>query len=320
MTRQEEALSAIAGWNVTPVGPLEEIKEDRLFRIRTLDGQDLVLKSLEAGDNLNTPERLTLQHEILAHLATEGVGVSKPIRHPTGKTWTEYEGRLYVLSPWLDASGSMGGTDPTQLIPNWGRAVAELHLALSVLPVVDFESRTWRNKPMVEIFDQCLPTLARLSPKLDLRDRLPTRSELEGDMRNALENLPEQLIHRDCHPENLVRNGNEVVGFVDCDHFSIGSPAHDVGYFLIRMVQWYFDVTTDEWLGGMGSFLTAYHSRRRLSQAECKALPHMMVYVLVMSAERYAKLGSAAEVIKELDAVDFVRSNVDRIQALISID
>lgn len=315
MVTEREVPEFLAGWGVKTITSIEVLKPDRLFRIRDADGRDFALKCLPSDDKLNTAERLSLQHEILSHLFQSKVGVSVPIRHSSGKTWATDDSRIYVLSSWLDASGSMNDTNPHQLIPNWGRAVAELHVALSGLRTDDFKRRTWRNVPLAEVYEQCLPVLTDVVSAMGLADRLQVLHGLEGEMRSALDGLPEQVIHRDCHPENVVQNGNEVVGFVDCDHFSIGSPTHDIGYFLIRMVQWYYGVTTDGGLDGVKMFLTGYHGVRQLVEREINALPYMMVYVLVLSAERYAKLSDVAGVERELDAIDFVVCNANRIQS-----
>jgi Ser/Thr protein kinase RdoA (MazF antagonist) len=47
----------------------------------------------------------------------------------------------------------------------------------------------------------------------------------------TLRGLPEQLIHRDCHPGNVLVDGTRVIGFIDCDHLCIGPRLFDVACF-----------------------------------------------------------------------------------------
>ena len=51
-----------------------------------------------------------------------------------------------------------------------------------------------------------------------------------------------QLIHRDLHDGNVICSGDQVVGIVDCDHFSFGTPMIDIAYFLHNTVKWIGEV------------------------------------------------------------------------------
>lgn len=312
MATQQLAHSIAASWGVEAEYPFEEIKPGEVYRLHSLDGRTLKLKALAKSGVLNTADRLELQHEVLVHLASCGVGVAVPICHPSGGSYAATDDHYFTLSPWLGPADP-GGADPLQLFYNCGRAVAGMHEALSQLSAEDFRSRTWTNDPIAQTFEQSLPRIED-TPVLPRKEVEALVRSVEPRMRSTLIGIPEQLIHRDCHPANVVVDGNEVVGFIDCDHFSIGAPAHDIGYFLIRMTQWYYDAAaaSDDWLEAMARFIDGYDRERPLADRDLSSIPYMMVYVLVMSIDYQQKQANDFEVARDLDGLRLVVANLDR--------
>ncbi len=114
---------------------------------------------------------------------------------------------------------------------------------------------------------------------------------------------------------HVLMEGRDVVGFVDCDHISIGSPVLDMGYFLIHIVKWHSEdaVRTSEWLRCIPLFLQGYDEVRRVSVREREALPYMMVYVLVMFADLFCNASHQSAARVELTALSYVVSNFNEI-------
>ena len=293
-----------------PLVPLAEIHAGRVFRVSSGRGV-FILKDLGAAQSR---DRLELEHEILAHLDRQGVPVALPVRTAEGHTSVDHGGHLFTLSPSLDRPSEQI-EDRQARLQNCGQAVAELHLALALLPVDEFAGRTWHNRPVAQVFDGLLPSLGRLLPEEKAETLLEALDDLEPGMRDSLADLPVQLIHRDCHPANVLTDGREVLGFVDCDHFSIGSPVLDIAYFLIHLVKWNFGPReTVVWLEEITLFLQGYERKKRLNPREREALPYMMVYVLVMFAEFIAKGSDWAALDVELAAITRVHSEFQAIR------
>jgi Ser/Thr protein kinase RdoA (MazF antagonist) len=111
-------------------------------------------------------------------------------------------------------------------------------------------------------------------------------SERGAAIEAALRGLPEQLIHRDCHPGNILVQGTRVTGFIDCDHLCIGPRLFDLAYYAVHHLKWVVDdeAATNGWLGDLPHLLTGYRSQQSLSQEEAAALPYgMMAYHLLLS-------------------------------------
>ena len=284
--------------------PLTEIHEGMVFRVSSSRGV-FILKDLGATQSR---DRLELEHEILAHLDSQGVPVALPVPTAAGHASVDHDGHVFTLSRSLSSPNEQIEDRQASLL-NCGQAVAELHLALASLPVDEFAVRTWHNRPVAQVFDGLLPSLGRLLPAAKAAALQEALDDLEPGMRGSLSDLPEPLIHRDCHPENVLTDGREVLGFVDCDHFSIGSPVLDIAYFLIHLVKWNFGPReTVVWLEEIALFLQGYEKKKQLGQREKEALPYMMVYVLVMFAEFTARASNRAAADVELKAIGRVRS------------
>ncbi len=306
-------IEVLKSWGIVPVEPLTAIHEGRVFRVRTEKGEQLILKDLGDGHSC---ERLALEHEVLAHLSDAGVPVTLPLADLRGRTAVCFRGSLFTLSPWTDSGNEKYMCPLIDLCPNYGRAIAALHLALASISTDEIASRTWRNMPISEVFDEQLPSLLRMLPNDESAKILAIFKDIESNMRCSLADLPEQLIHRDCHPANILMKGREVVGFVDCDHFSIGSPVIDIGYFLIHLIKWNFDdaAKTDEWLDCIPVFLKGYEVKRHLHERERQALPYIIVYILVMFAEGLCKASKWEAAKVELSALASVHSKIDEIR------
>jgi Ser/Thr protein kinase RdoA (MazF antagonist) len=313
MVSEEEAIEVLKAWGIVPTGPLREIHEGSVFRVSTERGEEMILKDLGSG---HSRERLAFEHEVLSHLSDANVPVALPLSDLRGCTSVSYKGRLFTLSPSLMTTDEKRTVPWIELCSNYGRTIAELHLALASFPADEIAVRTWRNIPVIEVFDQHLPSLKRLLPEEESVGIVEIFEGIELSMRRSLADLPEQLIHRDCHPGNILIENREVVGFVDCDHFSIGSPVLDIGYFLIHLIKWNTEDTTktDEWLECIPVFLQGYEEKRHLHRREREALPYMMVYVLVMFAELFCNASNWAAAKVERTALAYVCSNIAEIR------
>ena len=169
---------------------------------------------------------------------------------------------------------------------------------------------------MEEAFDGRIPKLMRTLPDAQAAVTTNALTALETDLRESLTDLPEQMIHRDCHPANVLVEGRRVVGFIDCDHLSVGSPVLDIAYFLIHLIKWDAEDLTRraEWLEELPVFLRGYVSRHPLSERERNALPCMFICVLLMFAEHFRGQGEWDAVQVELTALSFVLADFETIR------
>ena len=308
------ATTVLAAWNIEPEGELKEIHPARVFRVAQMESNDLLLK--DVGD---TPvERLLFEFGVLEHLADSGVPVAVPLKTSDGEQVVAAQGTRFTLSPCLITDSDSEPSDWEDRLASYGEAFARLHLALASYPEDDLARKTWSSNPLKESLDRCIPRLLRSLSKEQAAKLSGVRRSIEADMRDALEDLPVQLIHRDLHAGNVLCSGDRVVGIVDCDNFSIGSPMIDIAYFLHHTVKWLAQADgtmvnneggTKWWLSWMPRLIQAYHQVRPLSAREMASLPYMMIWVMLMFADMYCKQGNHDEIQAYLNLLDFVAAN-----------
>ncbi len=148
---------------------------------------------------------------------------------------------LIFLAPVQPPRLSTGEPDFSRIGPAYGAAIARLHDALATFPDPRVAVRTWREDPIRQMYDDRIPQLLEYLDPPASRDLQIAIDAFWKDYCEALTGLPEQLIHRDCHLGNVLARGYEVIGFIDCDHFSIGSVVLDLAYFLVHLVKWRID-------------------------------------------------------------------------------
>ena len=278
------------------------------------DGTAFVLKDISDAPNLL---RLAFTRDVLAHVARSGLRVPVPLLSRSAQLAMSWEGRLYSLSEFIEAGDYPSEPElQPELFFQIGCAIARLHEALAIYPEADARSRTWRE----DLVGQVAEWISSLSAGLP-EHQAAVVQRVEGargaSIARALRELPEQLIHRDCHPGNILVEGTRVVGFIDCDHLCIGPRVFDLAYYAVHHLKWVTDdaAATGRWLANLPHLLTGYCSMERLSLAEMSALPHaMMAYHLMLAAW----LGGRAQpepIALEVQALDWIDRHFDAIVA-----
>lgn len=136
-----------------------------------------------------------------------------------------------------------------------------------------------------------------------------------SDIEAALRGLPEQLIHRDCHPGNILVQGTQVIGFIDCDHLCIGPRIFDLAYYAVHHLKWVTDdaTATQRWLTDLPSLLAGYRTQQSLTQAEVAALPYGMMAYHLLLADWFMHLPQTESIALEVQALDWLDLHFDAI-------
>jgi Ser/Thr protein kinase RdoA (MazF antagonist) len=318
MATADEAIHALVAWNIEPCGELEQVIPHRVFKVRQKSGVSLILKDVSK----QRFESLSFELDVIGHLDREGIPVAVPIKAINGQQIIDMGDVRYTLAPSLLADGAKEPGEWVDRVPSYGAIFAELHLALKSYPNAALAAKAWSSDPVGESFDQYIPNLLRSLPDQQVARLSEIASGIEGEMRRALNDLPIQLIHRDLHDGNIISSGNRVIGIVDCDHFSFGTPMIDVAYFLHHTIKWLKRedgtmVGNEDgkvwWLSWVPNLLRAYDEVRPLSARERAALPYLMVWVTVSFVDFFLKKGKREEVQLYLHLLDFVYEYRDEI-------
>lgn len=193
-------------WGLTPTA-IERMRSERddTFRVGT-DGGDFTLKLSHPGDD---PHVIGMQSAAMQHAANAGLPVPTVVPTVDGGTHPLHGDRVVWLLTWLpgDLMMLVDAPSPRTL----GAALGRLTAALA-----DFE-----HPAAHRTFAWNLASIAELEELLPLVPRDAVRAAIHGVP--ALESLPQQVIHGDFHPGNvLVRarrdppgTGAEVAGILD---------------------------------------------------------------------------------------------------------
>ena len=307
--RQPDLRNVLSHWDVGDVQAIEPIQTDTVFKIATSE-RSFALKDISTKW---PSERYEFIHDVLVHVAKKGMKVDIPMRNKAGQVVTELQGCRYILSDFLERSRPP--TLPNQsreLFHSVGTAIADFHMALSSYEDDDLTRKTWReNLPG--------PLDRKAQIELGLSDRqvsilIEVRRGWEEKFRQAQKGLPEQLIHRDCHFGNVIVDGVQVIGFVDCDHLCIGSPIEDLAYFFsdlpwipMRVLEF------RDWLAHIPVLLDGYHRRRALSNQEITVFPYMVMDWLMSFSGFHANLKEFETTASHLQTLVWINDHFDEV-------
>lgn len=314
---EPEVIQIAEQWLGTPPHAVHELRPDKVYRVDT-DSGVFTLKDRGPVATART-DALEFHANVVQHLDARGVVVAMPVRDRSGRLWLESGGHAFTVTRFIPATTCPeAGPDLDVFCGNAARAIARLHIALASYPMDDVLQHTWRE----DLPGGLARNLLALRGSLSAQQRHHLDRAVDGHlepMQRGLTGLPEQLIHRDCHPGNLLADGTQVVGFVDCDHFCIGPRLFDLAYFAIHLVKWHVTKIksdlTDVWLARLPSILANYQAVNPLSPIERAALPAAMAAILVLFGSFFATTDRHGYVRTELDALSWLTENQERILA-----
>lgn len=304
--------SILEHWEIPPVSAIATLDDrERVYQVKTA-GSTFVLKDIAQAPNLT---RLTFTHNVLTHVARTGLRVPIPLLSRAAQLAVPVHGQFYTLTEWIEAGAYP--SDPAlqpELFYNTGQAIAMLHQALAAYPDKAVSQQTWRE----DLAGRVVEWLVDLGAGLPADQALVVKrvGMARGvAIESALRGLPEQLIHRDCHPGNVLVQGTHVIGFIDCDHLCIGPRIFDLAYYAVHHLKWVTDdaTATARWLTNLPHLLAGYTLQQPLSPAEIAAFPCAMMAYHLLLAHWFMNLPRVDAINLEVRALDWLHKHFDAI-------
>ncbi|MFN8487984.1 MAG: phosphotransferase [Caldilineaceae bacterium] len=302
----------LAHWDIPPVTAIALIdQKHRVCKITTV-GPMFILKDISDAPNLT---RLAFTCDVLTHVARTGLRVPIPLLARSAQPAVAFQGRYYLLTEFIDAGEHPH--EPAQraeLFYHTGQAIATLHQALAAYPDEEVSHKTWREE-LAERVGEWIAALEDGLPEPQAAVVKRVGRVRGAAMAAALRGLPEQLIHRDCHPGNILVQGTHVIGFIDCDHICIGPRVFDLAYYAVHHVKWVTDdaTATQHWLTDLPDLLAGYRSQQSLTQAEAAAFPYAMMAYHLLLAHWFMGVPQHESIALEVQALDWIHRRFDAI-------
>ena len=241
-------------------------------------GDDFVLKY--------TANLGKLKKHIEVSKALEGIGLLAAVPVPT-TAGTEYvqDGELYFYLtrrlPGKQLVSHRFGDGDARFV---GEIIGQLHLALGKI-----EDCVSEADLLSTVRDWALP---RAKADMDLPERfcaefLDTFSTLYPD-------LPRQIIHRDPNPGNIIC-AEDRWGFIDFELSERNVRIYDPCYAATAVLSETFGANNDSWLGIYRDILLGYDSVAKLTEAERRAIPYIILANQFVCAAWFAEQDKYAE-------------------------
>ena len=215
----------LKNWNIGKVSSIEPISSywGKTARVKTVDGHCFILK--EKSDSVQTEQESSL----LAGLSKAGAPVAVPVRTVDSKGYASNEGRIFCLYPKLSGeiiTDHYTGNAITRA-KAFGKAIGFLHTCFLTC---DGLSGYHDLKLMEQIREWSIPCIREGRASIDAESLETIWNDVESEFGPLYEQLPQQLIHRDPHPGNMLFDNGLLTGFVDFEMVVRGPRIFDVCY------------------------------------------------------------------------------------------
>lgn len=253
--------------------------ENLNYRLTTPAGERYVLKIV--GDNC-TPESADLELKLLEHARNAHFPIRLPFIIKNYKKQTETRiklpvsglHRLRVIS-FIDGNVLEDRRDISSfLLKNVGKSLALFDKAIEDFdhPAAHLE-HDWelvhagRHRDKLRFIDD-----------LELREQVAWAFDLWQDVQDRLPNLPHQLIHGDANKENILVEGDCVVGLVD-----FGDACYNPRICELAVCLAYLMMDRDDPMSAAESVIVAYAEEVELNEEELAVLFPLVCGRLAMS-------------------------------------
>ena len=322
MNEMQHARDALRFW-VERVGRIAGLKdahqksdsdEITAFAVTTDRGERYILKNITAKLNA---KRVETEYDLLQHLQAFDVPVAVPIPSDSAQLCVEDQDRIYLLYPVLPVDHDITPADTQRVYANIGAAVARLHRALALYPG---HIESWTMNLPHALFEEAIPRIRSALTEREWQDFHHIVAELQDELVAAVEDLPVQLIHGDCHGGNYLLCDGDVSGFVDLDHLPTGPRVYDIGYLLADMAKARFvgNPAHRDWLAHFCRVIAGYQRENSLSGREKDALWFVMLATQVLFVDWFFQHDRDELARKNLEAFYWIFRQRDEITHRIS--
>jgi len=273
-----DARDALAAFGVEPTS-MTRIATGRMnehWRVAT-GGAMYVLRRYTAE---RSAAAIKYEHDVIAHLAARAWPVASPIAAERHKPFVELRGRRYALFPLL--RGEVGPMRDDDHLRRKGRLLARLHHDLATarsLGQRDGWGLIWEldhaSGSEFTSFNEVLGAFERHHSELAAQIRRHRYASLRELSRLRYGDLPHQVIDFDFHNDNLLFDGDKLVGLLDLDSVHRDACVTDIACSVANdCPEPPADIAPDP--RSVASFVAGYTEQTPLSERELRLIVPMI--------------------------------------------
>ena len=228
-----------------------------------------------------------LKKNIEVSRALSGIGLLSAVPIPT-TDGTEYiaDGEVYFYLtrrlPGTQITARRFGEEDGRFV---GEIIGQLHLALAKI-----EDTVNEADLLATVRDWALP---RAKIALNLSDAFC--KEYLNAFDDLYPSLPRQIIHRDPNPGNIIC-ADDQWGFIDFELAERNARIYDPCYAATAVLSETFGQSNDSWLNIYRDIICGYDSVAKLTEAERKAIPYIILANQFVCVAWFAEQDKYAEV------------------------
>jgi Ser/Thr protein kinase RdoA (MazF antagonist) len=240
---------------------------------------------------------LTNECQLLEYLKLKGIRVGLPLITIQERFYIEVQNQYYMVQEYIPGkiyNGIQQLDDPEQQMKQVGLALGQLHLALREAPMLVKKQNSY--KMMLDFVHQAKWTSVQLKCLKPILNYLNEHHS---------EELPKQIIHRDCHISNLVFTKHHI-GFIDFELVEENYRLFDVMYVLTSLLMSDFEGSKETWLRIIKPYLAAYQAVNPLTKVENRLIKWMLLHIQLIFSGYFKSKQLELEAEQNLEVADWI--------------
>jgi Ser/Thr protein kinase RdoA (MazF antagonist) len=199
-------------------------------------------------------------------LKENNVPISVPMMGKNQQYYYEYGGNIYCLYESLPGS-TVENVQSRNQANACGEAISNLHKGLRMCSEVELNASRMDIKSQLK--DWAMPVTLELEPKV-----AHIIEYLETHFFPIIDSLPQQMIHRDAHPRNMLFDDGLLSGFIDFDISTYGIRIFDPCYCSTAILMQDFNeqARRNQWFEIYSELIKGYQTGIQLTENEKNSL------------------------------------------------
>ena len=264
----------LSSWDIGSIDRTENIPSywNGAVAVTVANGERFVLKTVNSDHDIDR------EISLLSHLKKHGVPVPSLVQCKSGKFSTDFAGRVYVLYTWINGEsvGNHYRQGANKRAKSYGKAIGLLHRGLADWQMA---GNAHRLDLRAEV-DRCVSLVDHQHDvAFDVEKIRYIAAVCLDGLHSIQHQLPEQWIHRDLHPGNMLFLSGKLSGIIDFDMVQKAPRMFDPCYCAtsILISGWGEPRNRERWLPLFRDLIAGYEEQAPISPVEKKA------FYLVMS-------------------------------------